>query len=84
MAKLMGARWASLRPEEHIWQFTHETLGDLVGRSGFREFYFESKENYKPNGWGPKELVRRVLNYISIVTNQSESMLLFAAKMNMS
>lgn len=80
MAKCMGSRWASLRPEEHIWQFTPRTLRQLIGRTGFNELYLEAKDNYQAIGWGPKALLRRVINGVSVATNRSEAMLLFAEK----
>jgi 2-polyprenyl-3-methyl-5-hydroxy-6-metoxy-1,4-benzoquinol methylase len=84
MARLMGVRWASLRPKEHIWHFTPQTLKRLITLSGFHELYFEAKENYSAIGWGPKALIRRIINAASILSNRSEAMRIFAAKDNVS
>ena len=82
MASIKGDRWASLRPEEHIWHFTPTTLRLLVNEAGFREIYFEAKDNYPVTGWGPFKLFRRVVNFVAVVSNRSEAMLLFAEKNN--
>jgi len=80
MAQLKGARWASLKPEEHIWHFTHATLRRLVAEAGFGEICFEAKDNYPVSGWGVKEILQRVINLIAVLTDRSEAMLLFADK----
>jgi len=80
MAKIKGPDWASLRPEEHIWHFTPDTLKKLLKLSGFRMVYFEAKDNYPVFGWGPKAIMRRIINLISCLTNRSEAMILFAVK----
>jgi 2-polyprenyl-3-methyl-5-hydroxy-6-metoxy-1,4-benzoquinol methylase len=82
MANIKGHKWASLRPEEHIWHFTPITLRLLLNKVGFREIHFEAKDNYPVNGWGPFKLFRRVVNYIAVISNRSEAMLLFAEKID--
>ncbi len=80
MAGIQGNKWPSLRPEEHIWHFTPATLKRLATDAGFVELYFEARENYPVTGWGPKALLRRVINGVSVLTERSEAMLLFAMK----
>lgn len=80
MAHLKGGRWASLRPEEHIWHFTPVTLKHLVRESFFKELWFEAKDNYEVEGWGAKDLAIRAINALAVATNRSEAMLLFAEK----
>lgn len=80
MAGLQGAGWPSLRPEEHIWHFTRETLSRLLARADFEVVYFEARENYPAVGWGFKALARRLINRVSVLSDRSEAMLLFARK----
>jgi SAM-dependent methyltransferase len=80
MAHLQGGKWPSLRPEEHIWQFTPATLKRLVVESGFTTLYFEARENHTIIGWGPKAMLKRVIRTIAVQTDRSEAMLLFATK----
>lgn len=80
MARIRGSKWASLRPEEHIWHFTPSTLKRLIKQEGFDIVHFEAKENYPVGGWGPKDLVKRIINFVSVVTNRSEAMLVFGRK----
>jgi 2-polyprenyl-3-methyl-5-hydroxy-6-metoxy-1,4-benzoquinol methylase len=80
MARIMGERWLSLRPEEHIWHFTPNTLRRLMERAGFREIWFEARDNYSVQGWSPKEIAQRIINGVSVITNRSEAMLIFAGK----
>lgn len=80
MARLRRGKWLSLRPDEHIWHFSPETLKRLVNRAGFEVVYFESKENNAASSWGPAGMMRRVINRISMWTDRSEAMLVFARK----
>lgn len=80
MARIKGARWASLRPEEHIWHFTPATLKQLVSQAGFREVAFESKENHVPAGWVGKDAIIRLINAVARLSGRSEAMLLFCEK----
>ncbi len=80
MATLKGGRWVSLHPEEHIWHFSPETLEKLLLLSGFEILRFESKENHAVTGWAPRALARRLINRVSVWTNCSEAMLVFAQK----
>ena len=80
MASLKGVRWASLRPNEHIWHFTTATLRMLSRQSGFTDVMFESRDNYAVSGWSPKELATRLINLVAVATGRSEAMLLFCIK----
>jgi 2-polyprenyl-3-methyl-5-hydroxy-6-metoxy-1,4-benzoquinol methylase len=80
MAGLLGAKWPSLRPEEHIWHFTPATLTQMIAKSGFDEAYFEAKENHPGAGWRPAALLRKIINPLAVLTSRSEAMLLFATK----
>jgi SAM-dependent methyltransferase len=80
MARLAGAQWASLRPDEHRWHFTPDTIKALVRKEGLRLLRFEARDNYSAVGWSLKAIVRRVINGIALVTNCGEAMLVFAAK----
>ena len=80
MAGLQGANWPSLRPEEHLWHFTGETLGKLLAKADFEVVYFEARENYAAGGWGPIALAKRLVNQVSVWSDRSEAMLFFARK----
>lgn len=80
MAALRGGKWRSLRPEQHIWHFTPETLGALLTEAGFEVFFFEAKDNYPDKTWGPRALLRRLISLASVALNRSEAMLMFARK----
>ncbi|MEK7721575.1 MAG: class I SAM-dependent methyltransferase [Elusimicrobiota bacterium] len=80
MAGLQGGKWASLRPEEHIWHFTRGTLARLLILAGFKVICFEAKENYPVSGWRPESLVKRLISWVSALANRSEAMLVFAEK----
>lgn len=80
MAKLKGTRWASLRPEEHLWHFTPAKLRSLVQQAGFSEVYFESRDNHGASGWSPRVLAVRMINAVAVATGRSEAMLLFCKK----
>lgn len=80
MARLKGVKWASLRPTEHIWHFTPVTLRRLLRQEGFREVFFESRENHRVVGWGLEAQAVRFVNAVSVAIGRSEAMLLFATK----
>lgn len=80
MAGLQGDKWPSLKPEQHVWHFTPETLKRMLILAGFQTVYFEAKENYPVSGWRPKSFVKRLINWFSVLTNRSEAMLFFAQK----
>lgn len=80
MAGIQGGDWPSLKPEEHIWHFTPETLGALLARAGFEVVFFEARENYHAAGWGPRSLFRRLINGVSVLCGRSEAMIFFAVK----
>ena len=80
MARLKGKKWASLRPAEHRWHFTPETLKRLARQGGFRELAFESRDNHAAAGWGPTALAVRLINGVAVLTGRSEAMLLFCTR----
>jgi SAM-dependent methyltransferase len=80
MATLIGARWASWRPEQHIWHFTLDTLTALLKTVGFDVIHQEAKDNSLVTGWGAKTLVQRNINAIAFLANKSEAMLFIARK----
>ncbi len=80
MAGIKGARWASLRPDEHIWHFTPDTLRRITVMAGFGELFFESRDNHVPQGWGIKAGVIRMINRVAVICGRSEAMLLFCEK----
>ena len=80
MARLIGARWASFRPGEHIWHFTPSTLRRLVESEGFRVVECEARDNNPVRSWSLKDEVRRAISAVSRLTNRSEAMLLLARK----
>ena len=43
-------------------------------------FLIEAKENHPVEGWDPKDLVKRIINFVSVVTDRSEAMLVFGRK----
>jgi len=80
MARIMRERWLSLRPEEHIWHFTPNTLRRLMDKAAFHEIWFEARDNYSVQGWSLKEIAQRIINRVSVITNRSEAMLVIANK----
>jgi hypothetical protein len=80
MARILREKWPSLRPEEHIWHFTPETLRTAIKRARMREVWFEARDNYDVQGWNIKAVIRRIINGLSVITNRSEAMLLFCQK----
>lgn len=80
MARFAGAQWASLRPDEHRWHFTPETIKALIKKEGFCRLSFEARDNHPVVGWGLKSILRRLINWIALITNQGEAMLVFAIK----
>ena len=80
MARLMRGDWYSLQPDQHIWQFTHFTLNNLLQRAGFNEVFFEAKENHRIVGWRPVKVLQRLINEFSAKANNAEAMLVFARK----
>jgi 2-polyprenyl-3-methyl-5-hydroxy-6-metoxy-1,4-benzoquinol methylase len=80
MARIMRERWLSLRPEEHIWHFSANTLRRLIDKAEFHEIYFEARDNYSVQGWRPKKIAQRIINRVSVIMNRSEAMLLIASK----
>lgn len=62
MARLFRAHWRSLRPQEHIWQFTVESLGRLLVEAGFVQIQIERSPLLRANlfrtdmllGWARK------------------------------
>ena len=80
MRSLRKGRWASLRPEEHIWHFAPTTLRRLLRETCFSEVVFEAKENHIPQGWGMKALIIRLINALAVLLGRGEAMLCFARK----
>ncbi|MHB8910144.1 MAG: class I SAM-dependent methyltransferase [Syntrophales bacterium] len=80
MAGIQGATWPSLRPEEHIWHFTRETLAKLLARADFEVVYFEARDNYPVGGWGLRALIKRLISLVSVLSDGSEAMIFFARK----
>lgn len=80
MLSLRKGRWASLRPEEHIWHFTPVTLRRLLREAGFSEVGFEAKENHIPQGDGIKALIVRLINAVAVMLGRGEAMLSFSRK----
>lgn len=82
MARLMKRKWFSLMPDQHIWQFTHSSLDNLLKSTGFAEVYFEARDNHKIIGWRPIKVLQRLVNSVAIMTNNAEAMMVFARKSN--
>jgi 2-polyprenyl-3-methyl-5-hydroxy-6-metoxy-1,4-benzoquinol methylase len=80
MAHLMKGKWFSLMPDQHIWQFTHDSLDKLLQKAGFSEVYFEAKDNHTIVGWRPIKVLQRLVNIFALLTNNAEAMLIFARK----
>jgi len=80
MAQLMKGKWFSLMPDQHIWQFTRESLVKLLRMAGFNEVYFEARDNHAIVGWRPVKIVQRLVNRFALLTNNAEAMLIFARK----
>ena len=80
MAGLQRGKWPSLRPGEHIWHFSPETLKRLTALSGFEVVHFEAKDNTPPGNWRFFGVIRRLINLVSVWMDRSETMLVFARK----
>jgi len=80
MACLLGARWYSLKPGEHVWHFSPATLCRLVRETGFEVIEWESRENNRPSGGVAKRILQTAINAVAVLTNRSEAMLLFARR----
>jgi 2-polyprenyl-3-methyl-5-hydroxy-6-metoxy-1,4-benzoquinol methylase len=80
MAAIKKGKWASLQPDQHIWQFTHDSLSRVLMRSGFSEVYFEAKENNRLNWLRPDSILFFIVNTFALLRNNAEAMLLFARK----
>jgi len=80
MRSLKKGKWASLRPEEHIWHFSPATLRRLLRECGFSEVYFEARENHLPQGWGAKDMIIRLINVLAVLLGRGEAMLSFCRK----
>ena len=80
MAAIKKGKWASLQPDQHIWQFTHESLLHLLMKSGFSELYFEAKENHHLNWLRPESIIFFIVNTFALLRNNAEAMLVFAKK----
>lgn len=52
MAFVMRESWAGLKPEQHLWHFTPDTLRRMLGRAGFRTLEVTSDPyiHHHPNG----------------------------------
>jgi 2-polyprenyl-3-methyl-5-hydroxy-6-metoxy-1,4-benzoquinol methylase len=81
MSKLMKEKWFSLMPDQHIWQFTHESLKNLLDKTGFEEVCFEARDNHKIVGWRPVKVLQRLVNCVAMMANNAEAMMIFARKM---
>ncbi len=53
VARRKKAAWASLHPDQHIWQFTPESLKRLLVHTGFLPVYFEAKDNHRIDWLSP-------------------------------
>ncbi len=80
MAAIKKGKWASLQPDQHIWQFTHASLLRVLSESGFSEVYFEAKENHRINWLRPDSIIFSIINIFSLLRNNAEAMLLVARK----
>lgn len=80
MAAIKKARWASLQPDQHLWQFTHKSLLRLLARSGFAEVYYAARENHRLGWLRPASYVLFIVNIVAVLKNNAEAMLLFAVK----
>jgi len=80
MASIKKGKWASLQPDQHIWQFTHESLLRVLMKSGFSEVYFEAKENHRLNWMRPDSILFFMINTFALLRNNAEAILFFARK----
>lgn len=80
MAGVMGARWAGLKPEQHLWHFTPDTLRALLGRAGFRALQVTSDPylHHHPNP--VKDIVLVALSGFGSAIGRSDYMTAYAAK----
>lgn len=73
--KLMKENWGFLVPDQHVWQFTPQTLKRHVENAGsFRILELSSKSNLEYKGTGIKGLVKNSLIAISVFLNQGDEL----------
>jgi 2-polyprenyl-3-methyl-5-hydroxy-6-metoxy-1,4-benzoquinol methylase len=80
MAAIKKGKWASLLPDQHIWQFTHESLLRVLTKSGFSEIHFEARDNHRLNWLRPDSIIFFMVNAFALLRNNAEAMLMFAGK----
>jgi 2-polyprenyl-3-methyl-5-hydroxy-6-metoxy-1,4-benzoquinol methylase len=80
MAAIKKEKWASLQPDQHIWQFTHESLLRALMKSGFSEVYFEARDNHRIHWFRWDSILFFMINTCALLRNNAEAMLLFVRK----
>lgn len=57
---------------------------EMNSKKGFiprnNSLQFKVKENHPVESWDSKDLVKRIINFVSVVTDRSEAMLVFRRK----
>jgi 2-polyprenyl-3-methyl-5-hydroxy-6-metoxy-1,4-benzoquinol methylase len=80
MAQLRKAHWASLHPQEHYWQFTHESLLRAIEPLGLRLVHFETTNYVLRRSLNPKEIVYKLQSPVSAALGRGEAMVLMLRK----
>lgn len=80
MAAIKKGKWASLQPDQHIWQFTRESLARVLAKSGYSELWFEARENHRVCWLRPLSPLVFLINGLAVLRNNAEAMLVLARK----
>jgi 2-polyprenyl-3-methyl-5-hydroxy-6-metoxy-1,4-benzoquinol methylase len=79
---LLGSRWPSLLPDQHLWQFTPVTLNRLLTAAGFlvEQTRMSDNHNYAKHFIPPLKLGIYLLSHLATVLHRADSMVVFARK----
>jgi len=79
MAKFKKAKWASLLPDQHRWQFTPQTLSILLEKNNFQVIDI-TFQNHDYIGRGLKRFILKNISLLALKLKFGEAMLVFANK----
>lgn len=78
MFKIFKCRWYPMSPKEHVWQFTPETLSNILVEEGFKI----EKVTITSMGYNPSNIIKRLifklLTGFANLTNQGDQVLILA------
>jgi 2-polyprenyl-3-methyl-5-hydroxy-6-metoxy-1,4-benzoquinol methylase len=79
---LLGSRWPSLLPDQHLWHFTPVTLNRLLAAAGFHveRTLMSDNHNYARHFVPPFRSGIRLLSHLAMMLYRADSMMVFARK----